>query len=71
MRAIEFRTVVEDGVIKLPASCRAELSGPVKVIILKEERTEAADIIDRLLASPLKGIDFKPFTREQIYGSED
>jgi len=39
----------------------------VKVIILSESVYERLDIIDELLENPLKIIDFKPFSRDEIY----
>jgi hypothetical protein len=69
MYAIEFSTRIKNGVIEIPERYRRKIqSSTVKVILLKEDVTEAAsDMIDRLLKSPLKVSDFKPLTREEIY----
>ena len=67
MLAIEFQTRVEDGKIEIPATYRAQVEGPVRVIILVEEHHPSDDIIARLLSNPIQIDDFTPLTREEIH----
>jgi len=69
MYAIEFKTIIQEGVIKIPEHYLPQLSGHVKVIILAEESTTSPDIIDKLIESPLPMTDNKPLSREEIYES--
>ena len=68
MYAIEFRTKVKNGLIEIPPEYRSKLKDYVKVIILAEEKQTTSNIIDKLLNSPLKLKQFKPLSREEIYG---
>jgi hypothetical protein len=72
MYAVEFRTKIKDGVIELPKRFKGTITDTVKVIILKEDPSalpisSGADIIDRLLASPLQIQGFQPLTRDEIH----
>ncbi|MCP4695801.1 MAG: hypothetical protein GY862_02970 [Gammaproteobacteria bacterium] len=74
MYAVEFETMPENGIIKIPESYQSHLAGQVKVIILKEEKPEAAKqsdagktYLDELIDSPLEVKGFKPLSREEIY----
>jgi hypothetical protein len=67
MYAIEFQARVTNGNIKIPEEFRDQLIGSVRVIVLAEERPASADMIDRLLASPIKVENFVPIKREEIY----
>ncbi|RME48935.1 MAG: hypothetical protein D6796_05615 [Caldilineae bacterium] len=67
MRAIEFRTRVKDGMIEIPSQYRDTLEDVVRVIILADEKEPVENLIDRLLASPLKLKNFKPLSRAEIY----
>jgi hypothetical protein len=69
MYAIEFKTPIQGGVIKIPEHYLPQLNGNVKVIILTEGATTAPDMIDRLIESPLPMTDDKPLSREEIYES--
>lgn len=68
MYAIEFRAKIKNGVIEIPLKHRDKLTDEVKVILLAEEREPKSNVIDTLLNSPLKLENFKPFSREEIYG---
>jgi len=70
MQAIEFQTRIEDGAILIPEEYRDELSGTVRVIVMKEDRTEGSSMIEELLANPLRIADFKPLTRDEVYGQD-
>ncbi|MGA1870310.1 MAG: hypothetical protein ACMUJM_17360 [bacterium] len=67
MYAIEFQTRIKKGKIEIPQEYRGKLKENVKVIILIEEKTISSNMIDKLLDSPLKVPNFKPFTREEIH----
>ena len=53
-------TKMEPIEIKLPQDI-------IKVIVITEKKAKQADIIDNLLANPIKLKDFSPFLREEIY----
>ena len=67
MYAVEFQTRIKDGVIEIPQEYRDRFKQIVKVILLTEEQPLQADIIDQLLAQPIKVVDFKPLSREEIH----
>lgn len=67
MYAIEFRAWIRNGVIEIPAQYRDRFREMVKVIILTEPSEPTSTIIDQLLESPLKVVDFTPLCREEIY----
>jgi hypothetical protein len=67
MEAIEFKTKIRNGTIQIPKKFKQRTGNTVKVIIISEQGTKKADIIDKLLANPIKSKDFSPFLREEIY----
>ena len=67
MEVIEFKTKIKNGTIRLPKKYKQRIDNNVKVIIISEQSTKQADIIDKLLANPIKLKDFSPFLREEIY----
>lgn len=67
MYAIEFQTKVENGHILIPAEFKERLSGCVRVIVLTEDQPAKTDLLDQLLANPIKLDHFTPMTREEIY----
>jgi len=67
MEAIEFRTKIKNGTIRIPKKYKQRTGTNVKVIIISEQDTRQADIIDKLLANPIKSKDFSPFLRKEIY----
>ncbi|MBW2104621.1 MAG: hypothetical protein JRF08_07745 [Deltaproteobacteria bacterium] len=67
MEAIEFKTKIKKGTIQIPKKYKQRTGNTVKVIIISEQGTKQADIIDKLLANPIKSKDFSPFLREEIY----
>ncbi|MBI5186555.1 MAG: hypothetical protein HZA01_12635 [Nitrospinae bacterium] len=69
MYAVEFRTKIKNGIIYIPKEYRDKLQENVKVIVLKdEEEGKNANMIDQLLEAPLKMNNFRPLSREEIYG---
>ena len=68
MQAVEFQTIVKDGMIEVPAEFRDDLGGRVRVILLKEDRPRTgANLIDRLLGQSLRVPGFVPLTREETH----
>lgn len=68
MYAVEFRTKIKDGMIEIPEKYRNKLTYSVKVILLTEGIDDAtSDMIESLLESPIKLVDFRPLKREEIY----
>jgi hypothetical protein len=67
MEAIEFKTKIKNGTIRIPKKYKQKTGTNVKVIIISEQGTMQHDIIDKLLANPIKLKDFSPYLREEIY----
>jgi hypothetical protein len=67
MNAVEFQTDIKDGTIEIPVEYRDRVKGTVRVIVLSAEQSRPADMIDRLLAEPLKADHFRPLSRDEIY----
>jgi len=68
MYAVEFRTKVRDGIIRIPEKYKKKIKYNVKVILLAEDAADTgSDIIEELLESPLKLLDFRPLRREAVY----
>lgn len=68
MYAVEFQTTVQNGTIQIPHEYVQRIPSRVKVILLAaEERHPTTNLIDQLLANPLKIKNFKPLTRAEIY----
>jgi hypothetical protein len=67
MQSIEFQAKIQNGVIQIPEIYKGELDGEcVKVIVLKQTKQAAVDIIDELTEHPVE-FDWPPLTREEIY----
>ena len=67
MEAIEFKSKIKNGIIRIPEKYKQKTGNAVKVIIISEKVPRQSDIIDKLLANPIKSKDFLPFSREEIY----
>jgi hypothetical protein len=67
MIAIEFQAHVKDGTITVPEPYRAQLTGEVRVLILRTERPKQSRIIEQLLQQPIQDATFRPLTRDDIY----
>jgi len=67
MEVIEFKTKIKDGKIQIPNKYKQKLSDTVKVIIFADKKTDKNDIIDELLANPIKMDNFLPLSRDEIY----
>jgi hypothetical protein len=70
MPTIEFQTRIENGAILIPEEYRDRFLGSVRVILMGEELAGDGNLIEELLAKPLKIPEFRPLTRDEIYGSE-
>jgi hypothetical protein len=53
--------------IEIPSQYKDKLKKIVRVIILTDESETTTNLIDQLLASPLKVTDFKRLSRAEIY----
>ena len=67
MYAVEFQARIKNGMIEIPARYKDKLKDIVRVIVLTDENETAPNLIDQLLASPLKIENFKPLSRTEIY----
>jgi hypothetical protein len=67
MYAVEFQAKIKDGTIEIPEMYRNRFKERVRVILLAEEESTTATLIDQLLQHPLKVAGFKPLAREAIY----
>ena len=68
MQAIEFQTIIKNGVIEIPRQYLRNLSNRVRVILLVEQTPKTTvHFIDQLLAHPVRVQGFRPLTREEIY----
>lgn len=68
MYSVEFQAQIINGSIKIPEIHKAKIKHKVKVILLTEDTIDhSPDIIDELLACPIKLTNFKPLKREDIY----
>ncbi len=68
MQTIEFRTKIKNGVIQIPARFKGKLAEEVQVILIsKSESISQPDLIDKLMAKPLKVKGFKPLSRDEAH----
>ncbi len=67
MEVIEFKARIKDGNIRIPEKYKTKTADSVKVIIISEKIIRETDIIDDLLANPIKIHNFSPFSRKEIY----
>lgn len=68
MQAIEFQTTIKNGIIEIPRQYLKNLSHRVRVILLVEQPPKATtNLIDQLLAHPVRVQGFRPLKREEIY----
>jgi hypothetical protein len=68
MQVVEFRATVKDGSIKIPRKYLRDLTTRVRVILLAEKSAKSTvNLVDQLLAHPVRVKGFCPLTREQIY----
>ena len=67
MSVIEFQTYVQHGTIELPQEYIAHVTGRIRVIILTNEESDDADMIEFFMEHPFEMADGTPLTRDQIY----
>ena len=70
MIAIEFHTQIKDGAIEIPAAYRDQLSGTVRIIILRTEHQKTSKIIERVLQHPIHDPTFTPLRRDDVYNRQ-
>lgn len=71
MIAVEFQALVKDGTIEVPEPYREQLSGVVRVIVLRSEQTRRSKIIERLMEQPIQDPTFRPLRRDEIYNRHE
>lgn len=68
MHSIEFHAFIKDGAIEVPAEHLPLLSGGVTVIVVPDASQMALpNLIDQLLAKPLRVDGFEPLSREESH----
>ena len=68
MLIIEFRAKTKNGIIQIPAEFMGKVAEDVQVILIAQsEKIKQLDIIDELMANPLKIDGFKPMTRDEAH----
>jgi hypothetical protein len=67
MHAVEFKAKIKNGMIEIPSQYKDKLKEIVRVIILTDDSEATTNLIDQLLASPLKVKNFKPLSRAEVY----
>ena len=68
MVAVEFSTRIKDGMIEVPEAHRERFRDTVRVILLADEETpENGDMIEHMLANPIKLPGFTPLGREDAH----
>lgn len=68
MHAVEFRTTVNNGTIEIPPEHRGKLSGLVEVRVeLVNGPSGGRNLIDELIARPVRRPGFRPLTREEAH----
>ncbi len=70
MQAIEFPTIIKNGVIEIPSQYLRNLPNRVRVILLGEQMPKTTvHFMDQLLAHPVRVQGFRPLAREEIYSN--
>ena len=68
MQYVEFQTTVRNGVIEIPLEWRGSFKNRVRVILQAEETSAPAkNLIDQLLARPVRLKTFRPIPREELH----
>ena len=68
MQIIEFRAKTKNGIIQIPAEFMGIVAEDVQVILIAQSgKIKQLDIIDELMANPLKVDGFKPMTRDEAH----
>jgi hypothetical protein len=68
METIQFHTTIKNGKIEVPRRFWKRFNEQVRVILVAgEEHPRQDGIIDRLLAEPVKLVDFQPFSRDEAH----
>ena len=58
MEAIMFKSKIQNGFIQIPEKYKQRIGDTVKVIVITEQTAKQTDIIDKLLANPIKSENF-------------
>ncbi|MCB0077036.1 MAG: hypothetical protein KDD73_06390 [Anaerolineales bacterium] len=69
MDAIEFHTVIEDDVIRIPSLYLERAKGQARILIFPDHAPDTGrDMIEYLMDHPYRADSFSPLTREEIHG---
>lgn len=65
---IEFRATIKNGTIEIPVKYRGKIKDRVRVILVPEgKQQKTRNLIDHLLANPVRVKDFRPIKRDAVY----
>jgi hypothetical protein len=67
MDAVEFKTTVKDGIIRIPERYKKSIGTTVKVILLSTPRKKQPDAVSKLLASPVILKKITPMSRDEAH----
>ena len=72
MQTIEFRGEIKNGIIQIPRQLKGKVAQDVQVILIlpKVRKKTTTDMIDELMAQPLKATGFKPMLRDEAHARE-
>ncbi len=69
MEIIEFQTTVKDGVIEIPPEYQGKVKDRIRVILIPEwMKPRKSNLIQQLLKKPIREKEFRPLSRDEIYG---
>ena len=68
MESVEFQATVRNGIIEIPPEWRGAFKNRVRVILQAEETsTPTENLIDQLLARPVRMETFRPIHGEDLH----
>ena len=68
MNAIEFQATIKNGIIEIPREYLEDLADRVRgILLVGEAPASTANLIDQLLAQPVRMKGFRPLTREEVH----
>jgi hypothetical protein len=67
MNTVEFDAEVANGQIEIPAALRAEVLGPVPVVVFPQTPAPRENKIAEVLRNPLRVPVFQPLTRDEAH----
>ncbi len=68
METVQFRTKIKNGIIEVPKKYQGKFKNSVRVVLISGEKNgKTTNIIEELMAHPLRIKGFKPLTREEAH----